>query len=251
MKHEIMFLFGLISLSSGGFCQNALSSARRNPREVKTRADQVIPFPLQSADLVLKLIDSISTASASGPVSSFIYAQVLDPVYDASGRAVIPSGKIIKLRYTVTPGKSFHRQRAELLFHLEPVEIEFAGRADPRGWTSGIWQIRLSGALHAVTVRGSGMPIPTNGTEGQIAARQATSPPPQGPPVLGTALGGIEVLPGGFLIHGLASAGESVGRLAFGKKGVYLPEGSTLHFKLSSTADAHYLGRGSTVRAVP
>jgi hypothetical protein len=249
MKHKIMFLFGLISLSSGEFCQNA--STRRYPREVKMRTAEVIPFSLRSADLVLKLIDSISSASASGPVSSFIYAQVLDPVYDASGSAVIPSGKIMKLRYTVTPGKSFYRQRAELLFHLEPVEIEFAGRVDPRGWTVGIWEIRFSGTLHAVTVRGSGIPIRTNGPEGQIAARQATSPPPQGPPVLGTALGGIEVLPGGFLIHGLASAGESVGRLVFGKKGVFLPEGSTLHFKLSSTADAHYLGRGSTVRAVP
>jgi hypothetical protein len=251
MKHQIMLLLGLTVISmSLAVGENAQTSSRLDSPGLKIRPAEVMPFRLESSDLVLKLADSISSASASGPVSSFIYAQLVDPVYDASRRAVIPSGKLLKLRYTVIPGKSFHRQRGELLFHVEPVEIEFAGRTDPNGWTIGIWEIRLYGTLHAATVKGSGIPIPTDTAEGQIVARRSTAPSTQGPPTLGTALGGIAVLPGGLLIYGLTSAGESVGRLVFSKKEVYLPEGSTLHFRLSNTAEAVYLGRRSTVRAL-
>jgi hypothetical protein len=252
-----MLLVGLtiISLPSHGFFQNASTAPKLNSRPksraVKTRPAEVIPFRLQSSDFVLKLMDSISSASTSGPVSSFIYAQAVDPVYDASRRAVIPDGKMIKLRYTVTPGKSFHRQRGELMFHVEPVEIEFGGRPDPDGWTIGIWEIRLYGTLHAVTIKGSGIPIRTDGNEGHVAARRSTSPPLQAAPTLGNALAGIVVLPSGPLIYGLTSVGENMARLAFGKREAYLPEGSTLHFILSSTAEALYLGPSSTVRSFP
>src|SRR5262249_18253220 len=112
MKNQIMFLLGLTCLPNLGFCQSASISVNHRRGStvegLKPRPFGIVPFRLHSSNLLLKLIDSISSASSSGLVSSFVYAEVVDPVYDASGKAVIPSGQIMRLHYTVIPGRSLH-----------------------------------------------------------------------------------------------------------------------------------------------
>jgi hypothetical protein len=236
--------------ASFAFAQERTFAASHEPG-FKPRTSHGTSIPLRSRDLVIKTTDALSTASSGGSVSSYIGAVFPYSIFAASGHPLVPAGTLAKLRFTVTEGKRFYRRPGTVLLSVEPVQVKYTTQAEQSGCIPGILEIELSGTLSVLILKGSGIVLRA-GAEGQVRGRRSTSAP-SNPPQLSFngGLAGIFTLPYGALMYGIGAVGEQVVRSAAGRRELYIPEGSTLHFTLEPSAIASCLTTQPLFEAVP